>query len=743
MASDSESSYSASSTGSSNTNNSNETSTDSTTSDNSSHGGIGSWGNGSSTETSAAHSSGVEGPGLSNGNFGSAWSSSDNSSHGTGNGSWTDSSGSHSSSGSDSPTDSSINFTDVKTDASPEEADESFKSLYEGTNKSFDWSTFNDDSPDAQENFNGGASFAEQDKSKDEAPATQSLEDIPWTFTDDTQESKRSEKSIEDYYMESLAGQNGMTALDQASGALKEGYTYTKGEDAAQKAYDKAISKGKSEEDAQSAAEEARSKASYKAGSKYDKTYDQSAISNAYAHFNDKDMQNEQYSGLVEAAQKGFGDKAQEAIQAAGKGKSAYAKEVNQQAKDSKNAYGSSAQNAKEQRTENKSGELQSIANNASRASGFINNIGDSAKASLSNAGYNITNVADDVYTFFGGVNSYGNTWADTHNGNLTKQEGDARNSDKNYIGRVGSNIVQGAKNVGDKVDTFFGGANKQTGLSSSGMQADRNGDGKVSFGERLTNMAQRAFMGKDASKYDVNGNGKIDSSEAVVGALNHMTDFNLIGDNLVDKGKEQMKNNGGKWYNSLAGGAKVVGGYILNALNGAVNVATNPLSAVSTPLHGATELALNNAKDYGGFENVPKTEVSTANGPNNMYNMFDSRSGGGMDLSSGNTNANLSTANAMTDEELLEALKKAGLSPISGMTDWDTLKNNSMVADADKIRKKQMSISDERLKDYVMYSMMEPKVLDLVARLMAYRYQPKSDLGAITKTRYLMTNKI
>ena len=62
---------------------------------------------------------------------------------------------------------------------------------------------------------------------------------------------------------------------------------------------------------------------------------------------------------------------------------------------------------------------------------------------------------------------------------------------DRNGDGKVGlwEKIQNKFSEWGDHIDTFFGGADNKTGLTRGGAVADINGDGKVSFTERLRNM--------------------------------------------------------------------------------------------------------------------------------------------------------------------------------------------------------------------------------------------------------------
>ncbi len=59
-------------------------------------------------------------------------------------------------------------------------------------------------------------------------------------------------------------------------------------------------------------------------------------------------------------------------------------------------------------------------------------------------------------------------------------------------LGNIGGNIKEDLGDAGTRINQFFGGADEY-GLGSKGQINDRNGDGKVSIGERLQNMGRDA----------------------------------------------------------------------------------------------------------------------------------------------------------------------------------------------------------------------------------------------------------
>lgn len=481
-------------------------------------------------------------------------------------------------------------------------------------------------------------------------------------------------KTAEDLYFDNLQGNNGKTAQDQSFDNLKD-------------QTDKNIS------------------------------LETKAEINGFKNFNEEDMKNENYKELVEDAKKGFEEHALNAIQTAANGKNDYAKLVNERAVEQKNALGGSAQISKENRENNKENLLQSLANNSSRSNGIFGNAKDSLKAVGNNLSYNAKNIGDEIYTAVGGVNSHGNTWSDTHGGNTNRTDENEKSSNQSWISRVGSNIIQAGKNAIDKVDVAFGGADNDTGKSKFGLNADRNFNGKVSFGERLTNIAQSALMGKgNGQKYDLNKDGKVDFKEGLKGTIANKTDWKGIGDKTFDSGKELMTNNGGKWYNSVLGAAKMVGGGIANALQGISEVAVNPLSGASMAIHGLNNLA---SKGYG----IPSLKSKNESNNNNFTSSFNFNENTSNDNSPTTIPKKLSmpTLNDKSTLNLMNAVK-ASLKTNAGTKSinegWDSRKLNEKRKNATSLSNNQVALSDERIKQFVIRGINSPKTLSSLVRL-------------------------
>lgn len=90
-----------------------------------------------------------------------------------------------------------------------------------------------------------------------------------------------------------------------------------------------------------------------------------------------------------------------------------------------------------------------------------------------------------------------------------------------NRFGNIGRNILEDLADYGTSINQFFGGADKY-GLGSKGQINDRNGNGKVSFGERLLNMGRdtAAWAGKQVQNYGTNLLGTIISVENPIAGM-------------------------------------------------------------------------------------------------------------------------------------------------------------------------------------------------------------------------------
>ena len=128
----------------------------------------------------------------------------------------------------------------------------------------------------------------------------------------------------------------------------------------------------------------------------------------------------------------------------------------------------------------------------------------------------------------------------------LTKS---GKNGDRNGDGKISAgesfvnNIGNWAYDVGQKANSFFGGADSE-GNTKAGRAADRNGDGKISFGERVSNMFNNAATNINQTFGGVNYQGKNKSGEQVVAPGEHVT----LSQRAKNIGHNLASRNGATW---------------------------------------------------------------------------------------------------------------------------------------------------------------------------------------------------
>lgn len=150
------------------------------------------------------------------------------------------------------------------------------------------------------------------------------------------------------------------------------------------------------------------------------------------------------------------------------------------------------------------------------------------------------------------GENGKSNTTNTTYNkqgvdaNGLTKS---GKQGDRNGDGKISAgesfvnNIGNWAYDVGQKANSFFGGADSE-GNTKAGRAADRNGDGKISFGERLSNMFNNAATNINQTFGGVNYQGKNKSGEQVVAPGEHVT----LSQRAKNIGHNLASRNGATW---------------------------------------------------------------------------------------------------------------------------------------------------------------------------------------------------
>lgn len=169
------------------------------------------------------------------------------------------------------------------------------------------------------------------------------------------------------------------------------------------------------------------------------------------------------------------------------------------------------------------------------------------------------------------------------------------RAGDRNGDGKIsfGEAIANHFSNLAARANSFFGGADSN-GLTASGRQADKNGDGRVSLGERIGNMFNNLGTNINQAFGGVNYQGRTKSGEQAVNPGEHVTfgqRMSNIGHNIASKNGaywSDANNNGVMDSNEVAGAAIQRGAFgIIGMVPGVGTLASNTLSGLASGAQG------------------------------------------------------------------------------------------------------------------------------------------------------------
>lgn len=185
---------------------------------------------------------------------------------------------------------------------------------------------------------------------------------------------------------------------------------------------------------------------------------------------------------------------------------------------------------------------------------------------------------------------------------------------DRNGDGRIsfGEAVANNFSNLGYKANTFFGGADNQ-GLTRAGRTADRNGDGKVSVGERIGNMFNNMGTNFNMTFGGVNYQGKNKSGEQVVAPGEHV-DF---GQRITNIGHNIASRNGQTWNDANNNGV-MDSGEVSKALAGRMATGLMNLAPVFGPLMSRTVSKAIQSSDGSGVAG-DTTGASSYTGPGSL----------------------------------------------------------------------------------------------------------------------------
>ena len=277
---------------------------------------------------------------------------------------------------------------------------------------------------------------------------------------------------------------------------------------------------------------------------------------------------------------------------------------------------------------------------------------------------------------------------------------------DRNGDGKIsfGEAIANHFSNLAARANSFFGGADSN-GLTAAGRQADKNGDGKVSFGERIGNMFNNLGTNINQSFGGVNYQGRNKSGEQVVAPGEHVSfgqRMSNIGHNIASKNGaywSDANNNGIMDSNEVAGAAAQRGAFgIIGMVPGVGALASNTLSGLAS---GA----------QGGKGNSLSAQLGRS-----------LAEAGKNSKSKGKTNSNTDATNALTGSETTPTIiPEVGSVQVAKAPEEITAKNfmkkvkqlklstpavSSAYVSRKKDENRDITISDEELKKFAIRSL-------------------------------------
>ena len=257
-----------------------------------------------------------------------------------------------------------------------------------------------------------------------------------------------------------------------------------------------------------------------------------------------------------------------------------------------------------------------SSATSASTSVGTSGSASTSTSTNTSNESENATST-----TTTNASPSYNKQGVDANG--LTKS---GKQGDRNGDGKIsaGESFVNNVGNwtydVGQKANSFFGGADSE-GNTKAGRAADRNGDGKVSLGERIGNMFNNLGTNINQTFGGVNYQGKNKSGEQVVAPGEHVN-FNQRMTNL---GHNFLSRNGKSWSdtnnNGIMDGNELGRAAAINATTFGLNLVPvfgKALSdfAAKTAAGESNNIAGQSDTSYGGSGTTYTSYTGPSQGP-------------------------------------------------------------------------------------------------------------------------------
>lgn len=247
-----------------------------------------------------------------------------------------------------------------------------------------------------------------------------------------------------------------------------------------------------------------------------------------------------------------------------------------------------------------------------------------------------------------------------------------------------------------EKVNDWLGGSDKY-GLNSRGQFVDRNGDGRISLGERAQNIGSNIY-------------------NAAKDKLNDITNPFQREEELWNEGKQTRSNASGDFWQNVLGYGKQAGAILSGIGKEALTAAVNPGQAImDIGMYGANKLGnkvlseaeRHSIEDLASSKSSPSTQSFA-------------------DTNSTDTSDDDSYTNA-----IVESLKKPKVvanasSKISNQIKqslptgkYDTIVSQHRQLNQDKIKNHKGTISDERLKSFVIATYTNPAIAQRYGKML------------------------
>lgn len=258
-----------------------------------------------------------------------------------------------------------------------------------------------------------------------------------------------------------------------------------------------------------------------------------------------------------------------------------------------------------------------------------------------------------------------------------------------NILDNIGEKLTDKANSINSKL----GGSDKY-GLNEKGQFVDRNGDGKISLAERAQNIGSNVY-------------------NAAKDKLNDLTNPFQREEALWNEGKSQRQASNGDLLQNIIGGVKQAGAVGLGGLKTAATAAVNPAQAImELGVYGAnklgnkvlTEAERHDIQDLASSKSSPSSRTWSDNHND--------------DSSDDDVTAAIASS-LKKPKAISNAVNKIANKQAVKTDKYDTIINQHRKDNATKISSSRGTISDERLKSFVIAAYTNPAIASRYGKML------------------------